>query len=87
MLTFIVPVFDYTRGVLDISLRTWTRLNKNKMYTGADEVLLQQTWIAAWGRMQMYESDVVVVRVSCGDQRAREQLVWVQGSRNVFGGF
>jgi hypothetical protein len=92
MLTFCVAVFDYTRGMLDISLRTWTRLDE--MYTmagghDADEVLLQQTWIAAWGRMQTCESEVVVVRVSCGDgdDRTREQLVWVQARRNVFGAF
>ncbi|KAJ7895270.1 hypothetical protein B0H14DRAFT_2681812 [Mycena olivaceomarginata] len=92
MLTFCVAMFDYTRGVLDISLRTWTQLDE--MYTmagghDADEVLLQQTWIAAWGRMQTCESEVVVVRVSCGDgdDRTREQLVWVQARRNVFGAF
>ncbi|KAJ7789400.1 hypothetical protein B0H14DRAFT_2627304 [Mycena olivaceomarginata] len=83
MSTACVAVFDYTRGVLDISPRTWTRSDEDKIYAGAaghepaDQVLLQQSCFAAWGRMQTHESDVVVVRVLCGHERTREQLVWL----------
>lgn len=85
--TFCVAVFDYTRGVLDISARTWALSDELDMMAqahDADEVLHQQIWVRAWAKYDTRESEVVLMRVSCGDGRTREQLVWVHSGRRTF---
>ncbi|KAJ7686329.1 hypothetical protein B0H14DRAFT_2654345 [Mycena olivaceomarginata] len=82
-------VFDYIHGILNITPHICTQLDEDNKYSGmwehntVDQVLLQQTWIAVWGRMQTYELEVVVVRILCGDERMWEQLVWVQGQLSM----
>ncbi|KAJ7898541.1 hypothetical protein B0H14DRAFT_2674713 [Mycena olivaceomarginata] len=69
--TFCVAVFDYTRGVLDISVRTWAlsdELDTMAQAHDADEVLHQQIWVRAWAK----------------DGRTREQLVWVHSRSRTF---
>jgi hypothetical protein len=66
-------VFDYTRGVLDVSIRTWVPTDCQGQKK-ADALLREQTWRRGWASRGP-ESGLLVMCVSCGD-RLREHLVW-----------